>query len=44
MKIAQMKKLIKERSLQDSIKILNDREKEILHSRNFTDRPVTLKI
>ena len=29
--------------LQDSIKILNEREKEILHSRRLTDKPTTLE-
>ena len=29
--------------LRDSIKILNDREKEILHSRRLTDEPMTLE-
>ena len=29
--------------LQDSIKILNDREKEILYSRRLTDEPITLE-
>ena len=29
--------------LQDSIKILNEREKEILHSRRLTDKPITLE-
>ena len=29
--------------LQDSIKILNDREKEILYSRRLTDNPITLE-
>ena len=29
--------------LQDSIKILNEREKEILYSRKLTDDPVTLE-
>ena len=29
--------------LTDSIKILNDREKEILHSRRLTDEPMTLE-
>jgi RNA polymerase sigma-32 factor len=29
--------------LQDSIKILNDREKEILYSRRLTDDPITLE-
>ena len=28
--------------LQDSIKILNDREKKILYSRRLTDKPITL--
>ena len=29
--------------LQDSIKILNDREKDILYSRRLTDDPITLE-
>ena len=29
--------------LKDSIKILNDREKEILHARRLNDKPTTLE-
>ena len=29
--------------LKDSIKILNDREREILHSRRLNDNPITLE-
>ena len=29
--------------LQNSIKILNEREREILHSRRLTDKPITLE-
>lgn len=30
--------------LQDSIKILNEREKEILYARRLTDEPLTLEV
>ena len=44
LKIAQNEEIDQRKDLlQDSIKILNDREKEILHSRRLTDEPMTLE-
>jgi DNA-directed RNA polymerase, sigma subunit (sigma70/sigma32) len=44
LKFAQKDELDKRKDLlKDSIKILNDREKEILHSRRLTDDPLTLE-
>ena len=44
LKFAQNEEMEKRKDLlQDSIKILNDREKEILYSRRLTDDPITLE-
>ena len=44
LKIAQKEEIDQRKDLlKDSIKILNDREKEILYSRRLTDNPVTLE-
>ena len=43
LKIAQTEEMDQRKDLlQDSIKILNDREKNILYSRRLTDDPITL--
>ena len=45
LKIAQNEEIEQRKDLlQDSIKILNDREKEILYSRRLTDDPATLEV
>ena len=44
LKIAQQEEMEQRKDLlSDSIKILNDREKEILYSRRLTDNPSTLE-
>ena len=44
LKLAQQEEMEKRKDLlSDSIKILNDREKEILYSRRLTDNPSTLE-
>ena len=44
LKIAQNEEIDQRKDLlQDSIKILNDREKEILYSRRLSDKPITLE-
>ena len=44
LKIAQNEEMSQRKDLlRDSIKVLNDREREILHSRRLTDNPITLE-
>ena len=44
LKFAQQEEMEQRKDLlQDSIKILNEREREILHSRRLTDKPITLE-
>ena len=44
LKFAQQEEMEQRKDLlQDSIKILNEREREILHSRRLTDKPTTLE-
>jgi len=44
LKFAQQEEMEQRKDLlQDSIKILNEREREILHSRRLADKPITLE-